>query len=59
MELRRICGHPFGEDNGIPKSPAKILGDLFHKSTSSVDNAVLCPACMEERGILSLMGLGE
>lgn len=59
MELCRICGHPFEEDDGIPKSPAETLGDLFHKSTCSVDNAVLCPACKEERGMLSLMGLGE
>jgi len=59
MELCRICGHPFEEDNGNPKSPIEILGDLFHKSTNAVDHTVLCPACKEERGMLSLMGLGE
>jgi rubredoxin len=59
MEICEICGHPFKEDEGNPKSPAEILGDLFQKSTNAVDHKVLCQACKEERGMLRLMGLGE
>jgi hypothetical protein len=57
MEVCRICGHPLGENNDIPQSPVEILGDLFLKSFSSVDDSVLCPACKKERGLRSLMGL--
>jgi hypothetical protein len=57
MEVCRICGHPLGENNDIPQSPVEILGDLFLKSFSSVDDSDMCPSCKKEHGLLSLMGL--
>lgn len=56
MEVCGICGHPLVEDNDIPQSPVEILGDLFLKSFSSVDDSDLCPACKKEHGLRSMMG---
>jgi len=57
MKLCSNCGQPIQEDSN--KKPAEILGDLFEKSTSEVDDHCLCQACKEELGMLSLIGFGE
>ena len=59
MKTCNSCGRPFDEYDPVPISPAEIVGDLFHKSANAVDASDLCPACKEERGMLTLMGFGE
>ncbi|MBW6486371.1 MAG: hypothetical protein K0B01_09505 [Syntrophobacterales bacterium] len=56
--MREICGCAFKEEEGRQQKPVEIPGKLFHKSTSVVYPAVLCPACKKDYGILSRMGLG-
>jgi rubredoxin len=59
MRICKICGHPFREENDIPKNPIEILGELFQKSVSQTDDSDLCQACKKERGMLNLMGFSE
>jgi len=58
MKTCSSCGRPI-DDDPVPTNPADILGDLFHKSVSPIDDSELCPACKEESGMLSIMGFGE
>jgi hypothetical protein len=57
MKLCSNCGQPIQEDSN--KKPVEILGDLFEKSNSEVDDHCLCQVCKEEMGMFSLMGFGE
>ena len=54
MKICSSCGRPFDEDDPDPTNPVEILGDLFLKSFSSVDDSDLCPACKKERGLMGL-----
>jgi len=56
MKTCRNCGQSIQEDSN--KNQTEILGDLFEKSTSAVDDHCLCQACKEKLGMFSLMGFG-
>ncbi len=56
MKTCSNCGQSIQEDSN--KNQTEILGDLFEKSTSAVDDHCLCQACKEKLGMFSLMGFG-
>jgi hypothetical protein len=59
MKTCSSCGRPIDEADPDSENPADILGDLFHKSVSPVNDSDMCQACKKELGMLTLKGFGE
>lgn len=53
-----ICQRCFKEYEGTESltTPMEQLGQIFQKSVNGYDVANLCPECIEELGIVNLMG---
>lgn len=56
MKLCKKCFREFDENDKMEDSPARELGDIFISETGNIDIKDICPECIEELGILNLMG---
>jgi len=56
MKLCKKCFREFDENNKREESPARELGDIFISGMGDVDIKDICSECIEELGIINLMG---
>jgi len=59
MKICKKCFREFTEDDYSYNSPPEILGELFLKSTGTIDPRDLCPECKKEFGMMNLLGFNR
>ena len=59
MKTCANCGQPFEERIASQNSAVGELGELFPEATDQGWENDLCPTCLEELGMMNLMGFDE
>ena len=59
MKTCKRCLREYDEQNTDDRSPAQELGELFLDDAEPDAGKELCPDCLEETGVLNLLGFGE
>ncbi|HUT44097.1 MAG TPA: hypothetical protein VMW95_07150 [Desulfobacterales bacterium] len=59
MKTCKRCFQEFDEVDLVDFSPASDLADIMLQDIGVEAVNDLCPACREEHGVMSLLGLGE
>jgi hypothetical protein len=61
MEMKTCpwCGNTFFVDDLLNPTPSEKLGEIFVDAGDSSSNSSLCPHCLEELGIMNLLGFCE
>jgi hypothetical protein len=59
MKTCRRCFLKFDEEDVMYVNPETELAESFLQYVGSVDMNDLCPECMEELGVMNLLGFGE
>ena len=56
MKTCQRCLRAFTPDENLIDSPAERLGELFIEASGTEDIKDLCPDCIEELGIMNMLG---
>jgi hypothetical protein len=59
MKICRRCLREYDDSISAHWNPADELGELFLEATDPVGENDLCPDCLEETGIFTLLGFGQ
>ncbi|MDO9517210.1 MAG: hypothetical protein Q7J10_04075 [Methanosarcinaceae archaeon] len=59
MKTCKNCFREFDEEDILDVSPATELADIFLQDIGVEDINDLCPECIEEMGVMDLLGFGQ